>query len=173
MERDPVCGMQVDPATARAKAEHGGRTYFFCCAGCAKKFEAAPQQYLEPRATPSGATSAVPTICTKFSTRPPHSQSQAEPLAGSSWNGTSPMLTVNSPAAGRVRGTVPVHPSAAAPSSPKAAVAVPDLRDGAGATGHLRERGGESGADEHDAALLGERRADHTDSPGCDGRIGR
>jgi len=123
MERDPVCGMQVDPATARAKAEHGGRTYFFCCAGCAKKFEAAPQQYLEPRATPSGATSAVPTICTKFSTRPPHSQSQAEPLAGSSWNGTSPMLTVNSPAAGRVRGTVPGHPSAAAPSSPKAAVA--------------------------------------------------
>ena len=123
MERDPVCGMQVDPATARAKAEHGGRTYFFCCAGCAKKFEAAPQQYLEPRATPSGATSAVPTICTKFSTRPPHSQSQAEPLAGSSWNGTSPMLTVNSPAAAPVRKTVPMHPSAAAPSSPKAAVA--------------------------------------------------
>src|SRR6266571_460145 len=123
MARDPVCGMQVDPATARSKAEHGGRTYFFCCAGCAKKFEAAPQQYLEPRATPSGATCAVQTICTKFSTGPPHSQSQAEPLAGSSWNGTSPMLTVISPAAAPVRKTVPMHPSAAAPSSPKAAVA--------------------------------------------------
>ena len=28
MERDPVCGMQVDPAAARAKSEYGGRTYF-------------------------------------------------------------------------------------------------------------------------------------------------
>ena len=54
MERDPVCGMQVDPASAKAKAEHGGRMYFFCCAGCAKKFEAAPEQYLKPRPTPSG-----------------------------------------------------------------------------------------------------------------------
>src|ERR1700739_3360744 len=54
VERDPVCGMQVDPASARAKAEHGGRTYFFCCAGCAKKFEAAPEQYLKPRPAPSG-----------------------------------------------------------------------------------------------------------------------
>src|SRR3989475_1570530 len=59
MERDPVCGMQVDPATARAKAEHGGRTYFFCCAGCAKKFQAAPEQYLKPQTTPSGATSPM------------------------------------------------------------------------------------------------------------------
>src|ERR1700758_5515443 len=54
MERDPVCGMQVDPASARSKAEHGGRSYFFCCAGCAKKFEAAPEQYLKPQPTPSG-----------------------------------------------------------------------------------------------------------------------
>src|SRR4029077_770446 len=56
MERDPVCGMQVDPVSARAKAEHGGKSYFFCCAGCAKKFEAAPEQYLKPRPAPSGPT---------------------------------------------------------------------------------------------------------------------
>jgi P-type Cu+ transporter len=55
MERDPVCGMQVDPASTRAKAEHGGKTYFFCCAGCAKKFEAAPEQYLKPRPAPPGS----------------------------------------------------------------------------------------------------------------------
>src|SRR5690348_6624651 len=60
MERDPVCGMRVDPASARAKVEHGGKTYFFCCTGCAKKFEAAPEQYLKPRAAPSGAS--VPTL---------------------------------------------------------------------------------------------------------------
>ncbi len=54
MEKDPVCGMQVDPASARAKSEHGGRTYFFCCAGCATKFEAAPEKYLQPRPAPAG-----------------------------------------------------------------------------------------------------------------------
>jgi Cu+-exporting ATPase len=54
MERDPVCGMQVDPASARAKVEHGGRTYFFCCAGCAQKFESSPEQYLKPRPMASG-----------------------------------------------------------------------------------------------------------------------
>src|SRR5260370_8763591 len=54
MERDPVCGMQVDAASAGATSEHGGRTYFFCCPGCAKKFEAAPEQYLKPQPAPSG-----------------------------------------------------------------------------------------------------------------------
>jgi Cu+-exporting ATPase len=46
--------MQVDPASARAKVEHGGRTYFFCCAGCAQKFESSPEQYLKPRPMASG-----------------------------------------------------------------------------------------------------------------------
>ncbi|MGB0035094.1 MAG: heavy metal translocating P-type ATPase [Candidatus Acidiferrales bacterium] len=47
MERDPVCGMTVDPAKARATAEHGGKTFYFCCAGCAEKFRAAPENYLK------------------------------------------------------------------------------------------------------------------------------
>ena len=59
MEKDPVCGMQVDPATARAKAEHAGRTYFFCCAGCATKFEAAPEKYLQPRPVPAGPSLTI------------------------------------------------------------------------------------------------------------------
>ncbi|MGH7051115.1 MAG: heavy metal translocating P-type ATPase [Acetobacteraceae bacterium] len=45
-ERDPVCGMTVDPATARHHAEHAGRTFFFCSAGCLEKFKAAPARYL-------------------------------------------------------------------------------------------------------------------------------
>jgi len=44
--RDPVCGMEVDPATAAASIEHGGRTYFFCRDGCAEKFQAHPEAYL-------------------------------------------------------------------------------------------------------------------------------
>src|ERR1700687_5080687 len=48
---DPVCGMTVDPATAKATAEHAGTTYYFCCGGCAQKFRTAPDQYLKPRST--------------------------------------------------------------------------------------------------------------------------
>jgi len=35
--KDPICGMTVDPATAR-QAEFEGQTYYFCCEGCRKKF---------------------------------------------------------------------------------------------------------------------------------------
>src|SRR5437762_13140075 len=46
---DPVCGMTVDPATAKAKVEHAGTTYYFCCTGCAQKFQASPEQYLRAK----------------------------------------------------------------------------------------------------------------------------
>jgi Cu+-exporting ATPase len=47
LEKDPVCGMTVDPATARHRREHRGRTYWFCSGGCAQKFEGAPASYLK------------------------------------------------------------------------------------------------------------------------------
>ena len=47
---DPVCGMTVDPATAKASADYKGDTYYFCCAGCKAKFVAAPEKFLKPRA---------------------------------------------------------------------------------------------------------------------------
>lgn len=49
MAKDPVCGMDVDPHTAQHKAEHGGRTYYFCCNGCRTKFAADPEKYLSGR----------------------------------------------------------------------------------------------------------------------------
>ncbi|MGD1210054.1 MAG: heavy metal translocating P-type ATPase [Candidatus Acidiferrales bacterium] len=49
MERDPVCGMTVDPAQARATADYAGKTYYFCCAGCADKFRAEPEKYLNAK----------------------------------------------------------------------------------------------------------------------------
>ena len=48
--RDPVCGMTVDPHTAVHRADHAGRTYYFCSAGCRAKFEADPKKYLGDRA---------------------------------------------------------------------------------------------------------------------------
>ena len=42
---DPVCGMPVDPARVKHRAEHGGRSYFFCSAGCRERFTAEPARY--------------------------------------------------------------------------------------------------------------------------------
>ncbi len=44
-EVDPVCGMTVEVATAKHKAEVGGRTWYFCCAGCRERFIATPERY--------------------------------------------------------------------------------------------------------------------------------
>lgn len=43
--RDPVCGMEVDPAATAHRAAFGGRTYFFCSGGCKAKFKADPRRY--------------------------------------------------------------------------------------------------------------------------------
>ena len=45
---DPVCGMSVDPATAKHTVDYQGRTYYFCCGGCRTKFIADPEKYLKP-----------------------------------------------------------------------------------------------------------------------------
>src|SRR5437899_4263343 len=45
---DPVCGMSVEPTTARGgSATHGGKTYYFCAPSCREKFQADPQRYLD------------------------------------------------------------------------------------------------------------------------------
>ena len=50
--RDPVCGMLVDPERAAGSVAHQGQTYHFCSKGCAAKFQADPEKYLHPAATP-------------------------------------------------------------------------------------------------------------------------
>ncbi|MEQ9191205.1 MAG: heavy metal translocating P-type ATPase [Alphaproteobacteria bacterium] len=47
---DPVCGMTVDPATAKHTARFGDVDYWFCCAGCKTKFEADPAAMLARQA---------------------------------------------------------------------------------------------------------------------------
>ncbi len=49
VEKDPVCGMTVDPARAKVTHEHAGKTYYFCCRGCQEKFSADPAKYLQSR----------------------------------------------------------------------------------------------------------------------------
>ncbi len=55
---DPVCGMQVNPETARHRAGHAGKTYFFCSARCRERFMASPDQYLAPRSAPTDSAPA-------------------------------------------------------------------------------------------------------------------
>jgi len=45
-ETDPVCGMKVEVATARHRATHQGREYFFCNPRCREKFLADPLRFL-------------------------------------------------------------------------------------------------------------------------------
>jgi P-type Cu+ transporter len=45
-KRDPVCGMTVDSARANVSVEHAGKTYHFCSAGCAGRFRATPEEFL-------------------------------------------------------------------------------------------------------------------------------
>lgn len=42
---DPICGMTVEITGARHTAEHGGRTWYFCCGGCRQRFLAEPEKY--------------------------------------------------------------------------------------------------------------------------------
>jgi Cu+-exporting ATPase len=43
--KDPVCGMDIDPATAAASEEHEGITYHFCSESCHQRFVAAPERF--------------------------------------------------------------------------------------------------------------------------------
>jgi xanthine dehydrogenase accessory factor len=43
--KDPICGMAVTTSGAKHKVEYGGKTFFFCCAGCRQAFEREPARY--------------------------------------------------------------------------------------------------------------------------------
>jgi Cu+-exporting ATPase len=52
VERDPVCGMNVNPATSKHVHEHQGRKFYFCCGHCVETFKSDPSQYLDkPRSS--------------------------------------------------------------------------------------------------------------------------
>jgi P-type Cu+ transporter len=69
---DPVCGMDVNPASAAASIEHEGKTYYFCSKGCAKKFSANPSAYLKPQ--PSIENKTAEADDTRIYTCPMHPQ---------------------------------------------------------------------------------------------------
>ena len=53
---DPVCGMTVEPETARSRglqSSYEGRDFFFCGKGCKLEFDDDPARYLDPGYVPS------------------------------------------------------------------------------------------------------------------------
>jgi len=59
-ERDPVCGMSVDPVTAKHVQAHSGKNYYFCCAPCVEKFKADPAKYLNNAPSPDSSGLILP-----------------------------------------------------------------------------------------------------------------
>jgi YHS domain-containing protein len=45
-QKDPVCGMEVNPKDAAGASVYRGRTYYFCSSSCRDKFEQAPGRYV-------------------------------------------------------------------------------------------------------------------------------
>jgi Cu+-exporting ATPase len=118
-ERDPVCGMTVVPEKAAAKVEYGGKTYYFCAPGCAKRFQEAPEKYLNAAKMPSAPDGLVN----------PHSASRSSAAAAApatkhanqtetvatvaADTGTVDAKEISDQAAGgskRARYTCPMHP---------------------------------------------------------------
>ncbi len=59
VQRDPVCGMTVDPSKAATSVSYDGTLYHFCCKGCAEKFKADPAKYLAVSIKPGGMQQVV------------------------------------------------------------------------------------------------------------------
>ena len=59
MATDPVCGMNVDPETAKYKNTYKEQKYYFCAENCLKKFKADPEKYLAPKLEEPTAQGAI------------------------------------------------------------------------------------------------------------------
>ena len=53
IEKDLVCGMEVDTSTSDLHLEHDGQTYWFCGKGCLLEFRDDPERFLDPDYQPS------------------------------------------------------------------------------------------------------------------------
>lgn len=51
---DPVCGMEVDEASAQWTSEYEGKTYYFCSPGCKSAFDREPDRYLNQESSGGG-----------------------------------------------------------------------------------------------------------------------
>jgi Cu+-exporting ATPase len=69
MEKDVVCGIQVDETTASNKSDYAGTTFYFCSPACKVKFDKRPEAYANSEARIRSSTTSV------FMRPPPKSKS--------------------------------------------------------------------------------------------------
>jgi len=111
--------MTVDPDKAAAEVEHAGKTYYFCAPGCAKRFQQAPEKYLQPAKTqtaPSGlvnlhGTSKSAAAAAAPATRaakPPKHEASVVPAVGEAQH--KPSSEKPSAHGTQVRYICPMHP---------------------------------------------------------------
>ena len=62
LEKDPVCGMDVNPTNSRHFHEHGGKKYYFCSGHCVEKFKTSPEKYLGKPAPTGLVTLGMPAV---------------------------------------------------------------------------------------------------------------
>jgi len=43
---DPACKMEIEDKLAAYKSEYKGKTFFFCCESCKKRFDLDPEKYI-------------------------------------------------------------------------------------------------------------------------------
>jgi Cu+-exporting ATPase len=98
-EKDPVCGMDVNSATARFKARHNEKEYFFCGAGCLAKFQANPEQILSPPPKPMSMTKPMTMTSGLVSLGNPADSSKDSPKGSSKMVVPTLLPTMTKPAA--------------------------------------------------------------------------
>jgi YHS domain-containing protein len=92
---DPVCGMTVVKATAKATFEFKGTTYYFCSTGCKEAFAKEPEKYLKAQAKVEGTAAPMGMMHGAHMGQAPK-EVEGVPLAG------CPMMARRMPMRGRM-----------------------------------------------------------------------
>jgi Cu+-exporting ATPase len=118
--KDPICGMQVDPAKAAGQSQYQGLTYSFCSLGCKKKFDLNPLWYMQsdtelslPPLQPVGvapAAGATKVAASGKYTCPMHPEVRAEKPGSCPKCGMALEPVDLSATTERVEYTCPMHP---------------------------------------------------------------
>lgn len=98
-EKDPVCGMMVDPQKAAKRVEYSGKNYYFCSVRCGERFAVDPGKFLTA-AEPAGMEKAVAISRAALAA----AEANAAPIARDAGKGKE------SSAAEKVRYTCPMDP---------------------------------------------------------------
>jgi Cu+-exporting ATPase len=107
--------MNVDPERAAATLEHGGITYYFCAPTCAKRFQQAPEKYLQPDkdlAAPSGLVRLQKTSQSSAAAAPATKDAKRDTSVASAAGAAQHQPAPDKPSAGdtQERYTCPMHP---------------------------------------------------------------